>query len=101
MGSSFSSATKPKIFYPPTAAEVPIKAPGGGKTTASLSRLIDEHCPSLKKEFNPPWWLNSGHLQTLYSIVGDFTKVDKVIYERYVYTPFVNFSFMYEFIDLI
>ncbi|KAJ4479033.1 Alpha/Beta hydrolase protein [Lentinula aciculospora] len=82
MGSSFSSATKPKIFYPPSPEEILVKKPGGGVGPESLSKLVEEHCPSLRKEFNPPWWLNNGHLQTLFSVAGDFTNIDKVIYER-------------------
>ncbi|KAJ3998349.1 Alpha/Beta hydrolase protein [Lentinula boryana] len=82
MGSSFSSATKPKIFYPPSPEEILVKKPGGGVGPESLSKLVEEHCPSLRKEFNPPWWLKSGHLQTLFSVAGDFTNVDKVVYER-------------------
>ncbi|KIK64813.1 hypothetical protein GYMLUDRAFT_195274 [Collybiopsis luxurians FD-317 M1] len=82
MGSSFSSATKPKIFHPPTPVEVLAKQPGGGQAPVSLSKLVEEHVPSLRKEFNPPWWLNNGHLQTLFSVAGDFTNVDKVVYER-------------------
>lgn len=58
MGSSFSSATKPKIFYPPSPEEILVKKPGGEVGPESLSKLVEEHCPSLKKEFNPPWWLN-------------------------------------------
>ncbi|KAF9067633.1 Alpha/Beta hydrolase protein [Rhodocollybia butyracea] len=90
MRSAFSSPKAPTIFYPPTPAEVMVKKPGGGTGPESLSKLVEEHCPSLRLAFNPVWWLNKcvftslsfGHLQTLYSIFGDFTNIDKVMYER-------------------
>ncbi|KAL7418672.1 hypothetical protein Q5752_006355 [Cryptotrichosporon argae] len=82
----------------------------GGRST-SVNRWIDENVPSLKGAFTPAWWLPkyvapahqlalgsplrrleeqgarrrltpSGHLQTLWTVVGDFTKVDCVEYER-------------------
>lgn len=53
-------------------------------TETTVNRFVVESCPSLKPEpgFKPSWWLNSGHLQTAYSVVGNFNDVDKVEYER-------------------
>lgn len=53
-------------------------------TETTVNRFVVESCPSLKPEpgFKPSWWLNSGHLQTAYSVVGNFNNVDKVEYER-------------------
>ncbi|KAJ7709929.1 Alpha/Beta hydrolase protein [Mycena rosella] len=39
-------------------------------------------CPSLRAKFSPVWWLNNGHLQTLYCVLGDFSKTDRVQYNR-------------------
>ncbi|KAA1471193.1 AB-hydrolase YheT [Dentipellis sp. KUC8613] len=47
--------------------------------TASPASLS---CPSLFAKFRSAWWLTGGHLQTLYSVVGDFSKVDQVVYDR-------------------
>jgi len=51
----------------------------------SIRSVVINHCPSLvgpSATFSPTPWLFSGHLQTIYSAVGDFTKVDQVEYER-------------------
>ncbi|KIJ23614.1 hypothetical protein M422DRAFT_39537, partial [Sphaerobolus stellatus SS14] len=48
----------------------------------SLKEFIESRCPSVLKEFIPQWWLFNGHLQTAYCVFGDFSKIDKVIYER-------------------
>lgn len=50
--------------------------------TTTLRRFVEDKCPSLFKQINPPWYLFNGHAQTLYTVVGDFTKVDEVTYER-------------------
>lgn len=54
------------------------------KPQTTVNRLVVESCPALKSEpgFKPAWWLNSGHLQTAYSVVGNFNNVDKVEYVR-------------------
>jgi predicted alpha/beta-fold hydrolase len=39
-------------------------------------------CPSLARPFSPPWWLASGHLQTIYAAFADFSTVDVVHYDR-------------------
>jgi hypothetical protein len=69
----------------------------------TMRELITSRCPSLMKEFRPAWWLPkyvyplhvdtcvqrpnfiSGHLQTFYCVLGDFSKVDKVVYDRYAF----------------
>ncbi|KAA1077204.1 hypothetical protein PGTUg99_006307 [Puccinia graminis f. sp. tritici] len=51
----------------------------------SLRSIIHKHCPSLvgpRAYFSPTPWLFSGHLQTIYSAFGNFTKIDQVEYER-------------------
>ncbi|WFC94084.1 hypothetical protein MBRA1_000714 [Malassezia brasiliensis] len=61
-------------------------------TSASpVAELIHAHCPHLSGAQTPPHpsrLLPSGHLQTVYSAAGDFSKVDCVEYKRKVFlTP--------------
>ncbi|KAF9819565.1 hypothetical protein IEO21_02029 [Rhodonia placenta] len=73
-----------KLYYAPSTFPVLVKSPSNTKEVReeSLRHFVETRCPSLHKEFRPAWWLFSGHLQTGYSVVGDFSKVDKVDYER-------------------
>lgn len=48
----------------------------------SLQELVETRCKSLFTEFRPIWWLFNGHLQTLYSVVGDFSERDHLQYDR-------------------
>ena len=54
----------------------------------SLIETLLSQCPSLygsKAWYSPSWWMfGSGNLQTAYSAMGDFTKVDRVEYDRKV-----------------
>lgn len=79
-----------------------VQDPDGREKDITMRSLIEEKCPSLFREFRPARWLfryaaescalpacrtkkkllASGHLQTAYSVVGDFSKVDKVEYDR-------------------
>ncbi|KAL0058831.1 hypothetical protein AAF712_014458 [Marasmius tenuissimus] len=57
-------------------------ADDGNDNEAAIDRItlrsfVEERCPSLFKEYRAPWWLFNGHLQTMYCVVGDFTKADK------------------------
>jgi|SRR5712671_7986370 len=101
MGSALSilgSKVGPKTFFPSKPANVQLKQPAASKTI-SLRTLFKLHCSSLSSDFRPAWWLfkrvydelflaccvltqHSGHLQTLYSVVGDFSTVDRVVYDR-------------------
>ncbi|KAF9456594.1 Alpha/Beta hydrolase protein [Collybia nuda] len=49
----------------------------------SLEQLIRQHCPSLFTPFEPPWWLNNGHLQTTYTALAGGKSVPKIQYMRY------------------
>ncbi|KAF8136337.1 AB-hydrolase YheT [Boletus edulis] len=70
-----------QVRYPPTPAL--IQTSGHlGKEFISLQELVEKRCPSLHSKFRPAWWLPSGHMQTLYSVVGDFSHRDKVNYKR-------------------
>ncbi|MBW0476967.1 hypothetical protein O181_016682 [Austropuccinia psidii MF-1] len=51
----------------------------------NLLNVILNHCPSIfgtKSKFFPTLWLFSGHLQTIYSAFGDFSKIDEIDYQR-------------------
>ena len=55
-------------------------------TVNALATLLRQKCPSLAGT-NQAWptrWLPSGHMQTVWSAVADFTNVDKVEYKRKV-----------------
>jgi hypothetical protein len=66
------------------ASKLEASTANGAVTETTVNRFVVESCPSLKPEpgFKPSWWLNSGHLQTAYSVVGNFNNVDRVEYER-------------------
>ncbi|KAF9514146.1 hypothetical protein BS47DRAFT_1343474 [Hydnum rufescens UP504] len=48
----------------------------------SIATFLQSRVPSLFEGYRTTWWLPSGHLQTLYVVAGDFTKTDRLIYER-------------------
>ncbi|KAJ7170746.1 AB-hydrolase YheT [Mycena crocata] len=68
----------PSLHFGPKPAFVSLK----DGQTASLQELVESRCTSLSSPYRPVWWLFNGHLQTIYAIVGNFTKVDQVWYER-------------------
>ncbi|THU83650.1 hypothetical protein K435DRAFT_733862 [Dendrothele bispora CBS 962.96] len=86
-----TSSSSSDIYYPLKPAEVPLKkqrntkeksplAANGGKKC--MRSILQEGCPSLFEDYKTPWWLFNGHMQTLFSILGDFSKSDPVIYNR-------------------
>ncbi|KAG6818136.1 hypothetical protein H0H87_000041 [Tephrocybe sp. NHM501043] len=48
----------------------------------SLQALVETRCQSLFTEFHPIWWLFNGHLQTIYCVLGNFSKNDEMWYNR-------------------
>ncbi|KAF9246540.1 AB-hydrolase YheT [Melanogaster broomeanus] len=68
-------------IFPPTSALIETKQQAG-TNRISLQEFVETRCPSLHSKFHPAWWLPSGHLQTLYCVVGDFSQRDKVVYKR-------------------
>ncbi|KAL0065097.1 hypothetical protein AAF712_007933 [Marasmius tenuissimus] len=62
----------------------PVKLPTSlaNANAASLKELVKTRCPSLFTDFETKWWLNSGHVQTIYSVFADLTKTDQVRYRR-------------------
>ncbi|KAL5490359.1 hypothetical protein ACEPAI_5192 [Sanghuangporus weigelae] len=87
MGQSFSWLSHsgvPKLFTVPDGVHLTVRTVDSLKRVEllSLSDYLKSRCPSLFAPFSPPWWLGNGHLQTGYCVVGDFSQVDKVVYDR-------------------
>ncbi|KAJ7158691.1 AB-hydrolase YheT [Mycena filopes] len=68
----------PAVHFPPKTANVHLKS----GETVSLQELVESRCTSLYSKYKPAWWLFNGHLQTAYSLLGDFSQVDRVWYQR-------------------
>jgi hypothetical protein len=47
-----------------------------------IRTFLQSRVPSLYQEFSPTWWLPSGHFQTAYVALGDFSKIDLIDYAR-------------------
>ncbi|KAJ8520423.1 hypothetical protein ONZ45_g2789 [Pleurotus djamor] len=85
MGSLFSRSRSTRTHFPSNPVYIQTTTTlesSGGPLRLSLRNLVESHCKSLFEEFTPAWWLFNGHLQTIYCVLGDFTKTDKVLYER-------------------
>ncbi|KAL1939435.1 hypothetical protein VTO73DRAFT_9991 [Trametes versicolor] len=56
----------------------------GAESELPFAKLIRDKVPALAPDatFNGVWWLPGGDAQTMYCSVGDFSKVDPVVYER-------------------
>ncbi|KAL0571898.1 hypothetical protein V5O48_010060 [Marasmius crinis-equi] len=80
----WSSGQKTEVHFHQKPVELPVRkrSAGQGQEKISLKTFVKERCPSLFKDFKASGWLFNGHLQTLYCVVGDFTKTDKVVYNR-------------------
>ncbi|KAI0646954.1 AB-hydrolase YheT [Trametes meyenii] len=74
----------PKLYFGSVPATFSVRGAESLKVTerVTLRDFVQLRCPSLLKEFRPAWWLHSGHLQTAYCVVGDFSKIDRVEYDR-------------------
>ncbi|KZV94660.1 AB-hydrolase YheT [Exidia glandulosa HHB12029] len=75
------------VLFPPLAPARPellfgdrAKPVVNGKMT--LENFVKAHVPSLLEPYTPAWWCPTGHGQTIYCAIGDFTKHDEVRYER-------------------
>ncbi|KAL1741532.1 Alpha/Beta hydrolase protein [Schizophyllum fasciatum] len=86
MGVSWSSAsTATMIHYADKPALIPVRQHEDavqGEGELDMRTLVEKRCPSLHKPFVPAWWLPNGHAQTLYCVLGDFTKSDRMRYQR-------------------
>jgi hypothetical protein len=100
-----SSCSRSKVTWPQKPAQVVVQKRGSLRDTElekiSLRTLIETRCPSVLTPFKAAWWLFkyvlglllcglltqqtcSGHLQTGYAVVGDFSQADPVVYDRFV-----------------
>ncbi|KAJ6630779.1 AB-hydrolase YheT [Mycena sp. CBHHK59/15] len=80
MGALFSVASgrrnkPPLLHFPDNPAVVALRQSFEDRSTTT-------ECPSLRSNFSPAWWLFNGHLQTIYCVLGDFTKRDRLQYNR-------------------
>ncbi|KAJ7172499.1 Alpha/Beta hydrolase protein [Mycena filopes] len=86
IGTLFSVAGRRKqsvlVHFPDKPASVDIRQADGSTGTESLQSLVESRCASLRSKFKPLWWLFSGHLQTIFCVVGDFSKTDTLQYNR-------------------
>ncbi|KAK6905284.1 anon-23da protein [Kwoniella mangroviensis CBS 8886] len=69
-------------IIPSKPATISLREIGGAKPEVRVDRWIKDNVESLKGVFKPAWWAPNGHLQTFFTVLGDFTKVDKVHYVR-------------------
>ncbi|KAF8212259.1 Alpha/Beta hydrolase protein [Mycena galopus ATCC 62051] len=70
------------VHFSDKPASLAIRRSDGSVFTQSLESLVDTRCASLRSKFNPVWWLSSGHLQTIFCVIGDFSKTDILQYNR-------------------
>ncbi|EIN07419.1 AB-hydrolase YheT [Punctularia strigosozonata HHB-11173 SS5] len=86
MGGLFSRAPSVNtIHYAEKPVEFRVKKDGSDQDkweTTSIRAFIESRCPSLLAGFKPIWWGWTGHAQTAYCVAGDFSQVDKVVYDR-------------------
>jgi len=79
---TYWSSSEQELYIGSSTAEIFVKSEVTGAEKISLSSFLKSRCPSLFKPYSSAWWLNSGHLQTAYCVFGDFSKIDKVKYNR-------------------
>ncbi|KAJ8489462.1 hypothetical protein ONZ45_g13567 [Pleurotus djamor] len=83
MGLVFSSHPNTRVRLPEKSALLPVSNQGDEKyKSLPLAELVHDKCSTLFSDFNPPWWMFNGHSQTAYCVLGDFTRVDEVVYDR-------------------
>jgi hypothetical protein len=86
---------------PKRSGALEIRGNGGSEPVAEW---IEDNVPSIRGSFKPSWWLpksvmgkfpvlqpltSSGHLQTIFSVIGNFNNVDKVEYKRLVFLVWI------------
>ena len=78
-------------YYKPTVSQSSSDKATPSKTSPSIESLLaatETLNPAKNPTFKPTPWLSTGHLQTIYSAVGNFSHVDAVEYKRRVFvTP--------------
>ncbi|KAI0325714.1 AB-hydrolase YheT [Cubamyces sp. BRFM 1775] len=72
------------IHAPPHSATLQKRDDRKTEPATSLVQLVRDKVPALGPDakFDGVWWLPGGHAQTIYSTIGNFSKVDPVVYER-------------------
>jgi len=78
----FGSCSDSKVTWPQKPVTLITKTDSHHSQKISLRQLIETRCPSVLTSFKPARGLFNGHLQTGYSVIGDFTRVDPVVYDR-------------------
>ncbi|OBZ66910.1 hypothetical protein A0H81_13256 [Grifola frondosa] len=76
-----------ELYYSTASAVLsqdPASVADGDASPVTLAQLVKRKVRAFSPEagFNGVWWLPSGHAQTIYCSVGDFSKVDPIAYER-------------------
>jgi len=84
VASNYHSSSSPEIHFAPKPAILPVRKDKESNEIEyiSIRTLLETRCKSLFTDFRPLWWLSNGHLQTMYCVVGDFSKIDSVSYDR-------------------
>ncbi|KDQ21371.1 hypothetical protein BOTBODRAFT_25808 [Botryobasidium botryosum FD-172 SS1] len=80
----------PQLYYPKEPAHLIVRSPRkleepldeDGIEEVTIKSFVESSCPSLFKPYRPTWWLPNGHFQTAFCVVGDFSGVDPVVYQR-------------------
>ncbi|KAF7316802.1 hypothetical protein HMN09_00413300 [Mycena chlorophos] len=68
-----------ELHFAPEPARITLKSQ---PEAVSLRELVLWRCKSLFTKYQPTWWLPNGHMQTVHSVVGDFSAEDQMWYER-------------------
>ncbi|KAJ9480324.1 Monoacylglycerol lipase [Pseudozyma hubeiensis] len=76
-------------YYKPASSSSSKTSPSSSSPTIeSLLAATETLNPAKNPTFKPTAWLSTGHLQTIYSAVGNFSQIDAVEYKRRVFlTP--------------
>lgn len=99
----------PEIHFAPNPAVLSVRKDEESKEVECISirTLLETRCRSLFTDFRPLWWLPkwvfpsstdltrqivpcSGHLQTAYCVMADFSKIDSVTYDRWKKSSSMN-----------
>ncbi|KAF9053653.1 AB-hydrolase YheT [Hymenopellis radicata] len=71
------------VAFPRVPSHVILNKPGEQNgSTVTIQEAISTCCKSLFEKYRAPWWLFNGHLQTIYCVIGDFSRVDQIKYRR-------------------
>lgn len=82
--SDYYSSSPPEIHFASDPAVLRVRKDKDSNEIeyVSIRTLLETRCKSLFTEFRPLWWLSNGHLQTMYCVLGDFSKNDCMWYDR-------------------